>query len=259
MRKVVNLFVMMTLVAVGALVIISPALADVGTSSVSAVTPGTVNEGATLNVTFTVSWTPADAEYLSRLTVTLPAQWTINSVGSVPAPDTFCGGTPTSGNAGQDVWFGEAPDGCGPWDQASYNFTVNVTVTGCTGAPWDLPWLIEGDGFGVIPHSINGAWSSIACTPAGPPPELPPALVVPNLGLVQINGWQATHAYGMPGMDQLFVLPADADGNGFDTYVVADVALYEGEYWLGLFIGSQDWVWVRYDAVQPLTEIAGID
>ena len=123
-------------------------------------------------------------------------------------------------------------------------------------------WQSSGDGVGATYDAqIDGAGeiclgSLGACDPPAP---LPPALSVPNLGLVQINAWQATHAYGMPGMDQILVLPADADGNGFDTYVVADVALYEGEYWLGLFIGGGDWVWVRYDAVQPLTEIAGID
>ena len=87
-----------------------------------------------------------------------------------------------------------------------------------------------------------------------------PSYGVPNLGLVQINGWQATHAYDSPGGEQLpFALPADADGNGFDTYVVTDVELYNGEYWLGLFIGGPDWAYVPYSAVQPLSEIAGID
>ena len=87
-----------------------------------------------------------------------------------------------------------------------------------------------------------------------------PSFGVPNLGLVQIANWQGIQPYGMPGMDQLsFVLPNDADGNGFDTYIVADVELYGDEYWLGLFIGGPDWVWVPYSAVTPLTEIAGID
>ena len=87
-----------------------------------------------------------------------------------------------------------------------------------------------------------------------------PSYGVPNLGLVQINATAGLQPYGMPGMEmQNFVLPADFDGNGFDTYIVTDVELVDGEYWLGLFIGSGDWVYVPYSAVIPLTPIAGID
>ena len=87
-----------------------------------------------------------------------------------------------------------------------------------------------------------------------------PSYGVPNLGLVQINATAGLQPYGMPGMEmQNFVLPADFDGNGFDTYIVTDVELVDGEYWLGLFIGSGDWVYVPYSAVIPLTPIAGIN
>ena len=87
-----------------------------------------------------------------------------------------------------------------------------------------------------------------------------PSYGVPNLGLVQINATAGLQPYGMPGMEmQNFVLPADFDGNGYDTYIVTDVELYNGDYWLGLFIGSGDWVYVPYSAVIPLTPIAGID
>ena len=97
-------------------------------------------------------------------------------------------------------------------------------------------------------------------TVIGPPPAPPPGITVPNLGLVQINAHEPVQPYGMPGMElQNFILPADYDGNGFDTYVVAEVTMYGGEYWLGLFIGNDIWVWVPYSAVQPLTAISGID
>ena len=87
-----------------------------------------------------------------------------------------------------------------------------------------------------------------------------PNFGVPNLGLVQINATAGIQPYGMPGLEmQNFVLPADFDGNGFDTYIVTDIELVDGEYWLGLFIGNGDWVYVPYSAVIPLTPIAGID
>ena len=88
----------------------------------------------------------------------------------------------------------------------------------------------------------------------------PPALGVPNLGLVQINATAGIQPYGSPGLEmQNFVLPADYDGNGYDTYTVTEVTMVGDEYWLGLFIGSGDWVYVPYSAVIPLTPIAGIN
>ena len=83
---------------------------------------------------------------------------------------------------------------------------------------------------------------------------------VPNLGLVQINASTPAQPYGSPGLEmQNFLLPADFDSNGFDTYTVAAVAMVGDEYWLGLFIGGPDWVYVPYSAIIPLTPIAGID
>ena len=87
-----------------------------------------------------------------------------------------------------------------------------------------------------------------------------PSYGVPNLGLVKINATAGIQPYGMPGMEmQNFVLPADYDGNGYDTYTVTEVTMVGDEYWLGLFIGSGDWVYVPYSAVIPLTPIAGIN
>ena len=87
-----------------------------------------------------------------------------------------------------------------------------------------------------------------------------PSYSIPNLGLVQINASAPIQPYGIPGLEmQNFVLPADSDGNGFDTYTVTDVEFYNGEYWLGLYLGSGDWVYVPYSAVIPLTLIVGIN
>lgn len=55
-------------------------------------------------------------------------------------------------------------------------------------------------------------------------------------------------------------LPHDFDGNGYDTYVVADVVRTETDgIWLGLFIGANKWGWVRLDDVIPMRYIDDIE
>ena len=230
-----------------------PTQADVGTSTLSAVTPGNVAEGATLDFTFTVAWAPADSEYLSRFNVTLPAEWTINSVAAPPPEDTFCTPPLGSGNTGQTVWWGEPPDGCGPWNNPSYDFSVNVTVTTCTGAPWDLPWLIEGDGWAAAPHTASGTYASVSCTPAA---VAVPAMNIPHITDILIYSWEQVVAYGSPGGEParlsngaVIVLPQDYDGNGFDTYVVTDSTVIDGETWVSIFLGNESFAWVQLSQV----------
>ena len=150
---------------------------------------------------------------------------------------------------------GSVEDACPP---TGANYTPQNPLSAFDGESLTGTWTIDVyDWSGLDTGTLNSWGLTIDYTPAVAPP---PALVVPNLGLVQIANWQAIQPYGSPGMDQLsFVLPADADGNGFDTYVVAEVVLYGGEYWVGLFIGSGDWVYVPYSAVTPLTGVSGIE
>jgi subtilisin-like proprotein convertase family protein len=62
------------------------------------------------------------------------------------------------------------------------------------------------------------------------------------------------------GQAQELWLPNDADGSGFDTYVVADVIRTEDDgTWLGLFLGAENWAWVRMEDVIPTTYIDGSD
>ena len=110
-------------------------------------------------------------------------------------------------------------------------------------------------GGNVVDYTCFGSYGTCPRTIAG---LLYPS--APHLGLVQINAGAPVQTYGMPGGElQSFLLPADADGNGFDTYVVTEIDTIDGEYWLGLFIGSKDWLWVPYNSVIPLTPIVGID
>jgi hypothetical protein len=91
-----------------------------------------------------------------------------------------------------------------------------------------------------------------------PPPE--PAIHVPNIGTVMVTTNAPTRVYEAPGGGVLrnggqeVWFPRDADGNGYDTYTVTrTVTLDNGEVWLGVFMGTDTWVYLPYDAVIPLT------
>lgn len=154
----------------------------------------------------------------------------------------------------------------------------------------DGPFSITGTGAG-LPTSLAaagsvslagpGAWTGVTVTETSGDGEsinlgdftCPSGAVVsvsdvavPNLGVVQIGTGKPASAHVTPagqgirlgGGGELY-LPADADGNGFDSYVVAAVRNVDGEYWLGLFLGSKEWAWVRYSDVLAVTAIRGID
>jgi hypothetical protein len=112
----------------------------------------------------------------------------------------------------------------------------------------------------------NGASGGGSIPPAGGSgPVSVPGLDVPHLGLVMIHRTQRQPAFTDPGgaiaqdgAGQVY-LPFDADGNGFDTYVVTRVVHRQEVIWLGLFLGSGVWGWVPLANVVPLTPIAGVD
>lgn len=68
-------------------------------------------------------------------------------------------------------------------------------------------------------------------------------------GLFRISeGIQPSFSAGGPTADLApgvpLILPADADGNGFDDYAVTDIQVVDGVAWYALFTGSFDRVWV---------------
>lgn len=82
-----------------------------------------------------------------------------------------------------------------------------------------------------------------------------------NLGLISISSSQAQMVYQSAGGDPIMngstelFLPADADGNGFDTYVVTGVSTSaDGRTWLSIWLGSTNFGYVPLDSV---TVIAG--
>lgn len=88
-----------------------------------------------------------------------------------------------------------------------------------------------------------------------------PGIPVPNLGLVKIDTGQAQPVYESPNGGVIRIsgaevwLPHDADGNGFDTYIVTEIHLVDGEIWLGLFIGGVRWGYVPLAHVTQLTPL----
>lgn len=45
-------------------------------------------------------------------------------------------------------------------------------------------------------------------------------------------------------------LPNDADGNGFDTYLLSNIYTYNGELWLQIFIGGNNYIFVLAENVE---------
>lgn len=74
---------------------------------------------------------------------------------------------------------------------------------------------------------------------------------VPQVGMIQIDQFQAQSAYESPGGnvaqlvggDEVW-LPADYDGSFADTYVVTDTVTVDGQIWYQIFLGSGDFIWV---------------
>ncbi len=84
-------------------------------------------------------------------------------------------------------------------------------------------------------------------------------LVVPNLGIVQIDATMAQPAYAEPngdlakmGADEIW-LPHDADHNGYDTYTVTGMETIDGRVWVSIFLGDQNFVWVPLDQVKVVS------
>ena len=86
-------------------------------------------------------------------------------------------------------------------------------------------------------------------------------IAVNNIALVSINTTQVQMVYQEAGGDPIrndlggeVFLPHDADGNGYDTYVVDSTQTLDGRVWLAIWLGSNNLGWVPLDGV---TVIAG--
>lgn len=106
----------------------------------------------------------------------------------------------------------------------------------------------------VAPTPTPTATNTPTETPE-PPTETPPLPVaLPDYvpaRVMQIAAIQAQIVYDQPGGEpirnpdhSLLTLPQDSDGNGWDTFVVLDAQIYEGEVWLGVYLGGPELGWL---------------
>lgn len=80
-----------------------------------------------------------------------------------------------------------------------------------------------------------------------------PAVNYPNHGEILISAGAPVVPYAAPGeYAQAFTLPADYDGNGFDTYVITGTATVGGATWYSIWVGGVDYLWVPASQVQIL-------
>ncbi len=197
--------VAISIILIGLLVgfIVVPAQANIAGSALSAVSPAPVVYGTTFDITFTVNLLSSDYEFLDFVDVTVPSQWTINTVYNTPASSNFSCVTSTQGTVGQTIfWATGCPfaTGQGAWLPGTINFVANVTVTSCEGAPWSLPWNLNGDEWliAVPPHNVSGTYP------------------------ISVVGCPGSEPVVVPGCDALLPIPATAVGGTF----VADAPVY---------------------------------
>ena len=127
---------------------------------------------------------------------------------------------------------------------------VQVTIDVSAYADGGLHYIIfhGASGNGNVTN-INLDDISLTYSPAAP-------LYVPHITDILIYSWEQVVAYGSPGGEParlsngaVIVLPQDYDGNGFDTYVVTDSTVIDGETWVSIFLGNESFAWVQLSQV----------
>lgn len=94
---------------------------------------------------------------------------------------------------------------------------------------------------------------------ASPPPITATGLSIPQIGMIQIDQFQAQPAYDAPGGNIAYDqngdiwLPHDFDNSFADTYIVTSTTVVDGRTWVEIFLGNKDFVWVPLDTVTPLS------
>lgn len=240
MTRLTRILVLVGLI-VAVLVPWSSSQADMSLSSIVNIMPNPVTEGATFDFSITVHFLSSDSQWGDYFSITVPSEWTINSIG--PNPVTMPGVPVTQEIIGQtlvwrDVDINDAVGGFG-FDQ-THTLTANVTVNACLNAPWTLPYTVGGDTFGGDDPPINGSvvvtglgncgTSSVATAGGNDMIDLPDTAVVGSfvdytpLYYLPVEG--ATSDYAMEPGKTLYVFGVDATGKFYKV-------LMSGEfYWV---------------------------
>ncbi len=152
-----------------------------------------------------------------------------------------------------------ALDGAGtPILNVSDNRSVGSSSILTLSFPWDSSPAYNPITLYLISPAGNGFEEQVHLVGTGDCDGLPdymasPAIGYANLGEILISANAPVRPYGMPGREALsFLLPNDADGNGFDTHIITAIAIRDDVTWYAIWLGSIDFVWVRADDVQVL-------
>ncbi|MGD1995036.1 MAG: hypothetical protein PVI59_17720 [Anaerolineae bacterium] len=143
-------------------------ITQVSDSVVNYVLPDHVETGTAFDICFHTTVNSPDLEYMDRLEVDLPDDWTVNEVYVEPEASGCDGSTEADYTLVPDLliyWQTDQPmpTYCGPWNNGTYDFCANVTVPDSNGGPWFLEWSIIGDYYGSEPHSASGILNPISC------------------------------------------------------------------------------------------------
>lgn len=87
--------------------------------------------------------------------------------------------------------------------------------------------------------------------PTTPAPPALPGITVPNLGTLTVSVENRQLVLDAPDGNpilidgQAILVPQDSDGNGFDTFTITEVLEFEGETWVGIFLGGPRWGYIQ--------------
>lgn len=120
----------------------------------------TYSSGTNATWTFTVTNASSDAEWIKDIQIAFPATVTVNSVGSFSGGSNSLVASPQSGTGVTINWHYEDSYGYGGLHSGeTASATVNVTLSPSASGNLSLPWLVTGDDYGSVPHTMSGSLS----------------------------------------------------------------------------------------------------
>ena len=145
-------------------------------SDIVAVGPNPIPAGLA-ELCFAAVITSGDLEYLDRLDVDLPDNWTVHGVwpdSAPPADGCAISLPPVVGVDAGNVLYWQSTGfppatACGAWQSGIFEFCADVTVPDGTGSPWLFPWNMVGDGWGGDPHTVSHVFGPVNFSPGGAP------------------------------------------------------------------------------------------
>lgn len=133
-------------------------------------------------------------------------------------------------------------------------FDVTGTGPDLPGVAPSIGWydlIGPGDWTGVTVTEQGGDLETLALGDFSCPTVA--AVNYPNNGEIMIGVGSPVQTYAAPGEYATnIVLPADYDGNGYDTYIITGSTTVAGETWYAVWVGGPSYLWVPASQVQVL-------